>query len=157
MDTTVHTFSVRECQDQDLSSLLNSTDICLTAGFFNATSIRSCPNPMQDTEPPQLSFEGQLPLPSSASSTANISFQATDASGVALVCRVSSKLAPGGNDTFMALQEHAPSLHTPLTLGQEMACNSSMTLYWLLPGRPDDFEGRFVGLSSPDWALRSKL
>lgn len=89
---------------------------------------------MQDTVPPELEFTGELPLSDSSAAVANFSYAASDISGVTMQCRLSTT-----EETAMvnltALQEDGPSLHTALSLGQWIGCNTSVTVYWLSPGR----------------------
>ena len=96
--------------------------------------------------PPQLRFVGQLPKASSPDAIAQLSYNASDMSGVALLCRLSVEAPTTGQGTVIAMQEEGPDLNTAVTLDQWMACNSSITFYWLLPGKQAICTGRVHAL-----------
>ena len=96
--------------------------------------MQSSYNVPQDTVPPQLSFMGQLPETSSSAAFANFSYSASDGSGVDLLCRLSVQSPTIGQGIVVAMQEDGPELNTAVELDQWMACYTSITFYWLLPG-----------------------
>ena len=90
---------------------------------------------MQDTTPPQTSFNAPQPA-SDASQVALLSWQAQDASAVTYQCRLNASSTARMQQPVRALSPAGDAPGPPLALGQWLPCSPPLQLYWLSPGAP---------------------
>ena len=88
---------------------------------------------MQDTTPPQTSFNATQPA-SDASQVASLSWQAQDASAVTYQCRLNASSPASMQQPVHALSPAGDLPGPPLALGQWLPCSPPLQLYWLCPG-----------------------
>ena len=88
---------------------------------------------MQDTTPPQTSFNATQPA-SDATQIALLSWQAQDASAVTYQCRLNASSPASMQQPVYALSPAGDLPGPALALGQWLPCSPPLQLYWLCPG-----------------------
>lgn len=88
---------------------------------------------LQDTTPPQTSFNATLPA-SDSSQVASLSWQSEDTSAVTYQCRLNNSIPASMQQLVYAASNMGDLPGPPLALGQWAPCSPPLQLYWLCPG-----------------------